>query len=952
MIKKPFMAGQWFAQDIDDLTTPLRTAVTSAITPVCALQSTTHKNLFPTFTSRHRTFRTQIESAVASGFRPAEFLTPGWEGGSLTSRPAMRYVRLLETLCADVQLRLCTYDFNRSLKLGIYNEFLTFARDRGLDCSNLADLTSFWLAIGDTSNERPLPLQTFLDLYCSRVAVITLFKLRFIRVLGQKSKIEVGPKAAYNPNHWLSQVFQAGTRRELKAQVMECSVFSWYRPGDEMGAQVAAWMTDCDELSITELIKHASPLVQDQSDQVYSHALSHVSFGLFLNSLLINFPLWVETWDPASSMKFQTPDELEIISCKYSGEFLESLAHSHWLAQDNNKDMKWDQILCPDFKGAEFESGPFLKIFNELQFLTFLAGIAPLQGSEPVTFISKVMGGHFQNRKGTRSRQFGGLDTPFVSSTYDRTVLNLCRLPKNNPYHWMMAQIHAEEETLKPGGYLFVLASKSLFAPSQKDRFSQLLKGFELKAVFEMENLKGKGELGSWLYVFRKRAAHTPLHADVHENVGWFRLTGEIPSFQDFAEINDVLRGFYLAHLTDMPAMWQHEWSQGTRLEFFQDALLDGNLIHSAHEDQTRITHPRFFRNLLSTCVPLSSVFDLLAIEPEEWSAPGALGLGLRREGTTFIVVDFRDVQGVKAELFPADTFRSVYYERGASQCHYFQVAPRHNGMDPNILRQYFSSTVGQQLLGLTFAGGTKVKGQLGKMLVPKWFLRGEFLPDSLQPALELFNAEASTLTTTHPDELRERFQDFQKISHSLFPRYACDVMSGLTRFVTTLDKELQAMNAPRPGAVLNFMNPLLQAPLANLKSTSIFPSHPDIFTEFVPGVSPTDLESAFTLANLRSQVEGDLRTWMLELGNENQTFLRLHGEQEILQFAQFILQGATGMPMGRVLKAIRLPMQTELKQVLSQGLGQAQVLEDLRQVAQQFIDDSFRLQMMDRPTP
>jgi hypothetical protein len=918
---------------------------------VCALQSTTYKNLFPTFSTRRRPVRAQIESAVAAGFRPAEFLTPGWEGGSLTSRPAMRYVRLLETLCEDVRLRLCAHDFNRSLKLGIYNEFLTFARDRGLDCVDLADLTSFWRGIAQT-HERPVALQTFLDLYCARVAVITLFKLRFIRVLAQKSNLEVGPKAAYNPNHWLSQVFQAGTRRELKAQVMECNVFSWYRPGDELGPQVAAWMNDCDTLSITELIKHASPRVQDQHGQVYSHALSHVNFGLFLNSLLINFPLWVETWDPASSMKFHTPDELEIISCKYSGEYLESLAHSHWLAQDNNKDMKWDQILCPDFKGAEFESGPFLKIFNELQFLTFLAGIAPLQGSEPVSFISKVMGGHYQNLKGTRSRQLTGFDTPFVNSTYDRTVLNLCRLPKNNPYHWMMAQIHAEEESLKPGGYLFVLASKSLFAPSQKDRFTQLLKGFELKAVFEMENLKGKGELGSWLYVFRKRTAHAPLHADVHENVGWFRLTGEIPSFQDFSEINDVLRGFYLAHLTDMPALWQHEWNQGTRLEFFQDALLDGTLIHSAHEDQSRITHPRFFRSLLSTCVPLSSVFDLIPIEPEEWSAPGALGLGLRRESSTFIVVDFRNVQGVKAELFPAETFRSVYYDRGASQCHYFHVAPRHNGMDPNILRQYFTSTVGQQLLGLTFAVGTKVKGQLGKMLVPKWFLRGEFLPESLRPALELFHTDAAALTTTHPDELRERFQDFQKTSHSLFPRYACDVMSALSRFVTTLDKQLQSLHAPRPGATVNFLNPLLQAPLANLTSTALFPSHADIFTEFVPGTSPIDMEASLTEVHLRSVVEGDLRSWVLELGNDRQVMVRLHGEQEILQFAQFILQGANGMPVGRVLKAIRLPRQHDLQQILSQGSGQTQVLEDLRLAAQQFIDDSFRLQMMERPAP
>jgi len=945
LTKKPFLAGQWLVQDLEsvELAPADRARAMSVTTPASPARS-----LFPSFTTHRRPARAQIESAVAHGFRPAHFLTPGWDGAALTCRLSARYVRLLDALGEDVRLRLCGQDFNRSLKLGIYNEFLTFAQGRGLTDSTLGDPAGFWLAVRDPARHTE-ELRTFLDLFCARVAVITLFKLRFIRVLAQKMGIEAGPKAAHNPNHWLAQVFQPGTRRELKARVMESSVFSWYRPGDEMGPQMAAWLEDCGQLSITELVKHASPRVQGSENRVYSHALSHINFGLFLNSLLINLPLWVETWDPASALRFRTPEELEIISCKYDGDFLESLAHSHWLAQDNNKDMKWDQILCPDFKGPAFEAGPFLKMFNELQFLTFLSEMAALQGQDPVGFITKVMGGHFQNRKGLASgRSSGAFDTPFATSTYDRSVLNLCQLPKNNPYHWMMAQIHAEEANLKPGGYLFVLAPKSLFAPSQKDRLSQLLDGLELKAVFEMEQLQGKGELGAWLYVFRRRHPSQPRLHDVRETLAWFRFTAEMHSFHDFAGITDSLRSFYLGHLSEVPAMWQQEWEGGFRAEFFQDALLDGHLIHAAHEDQSRITHPRFFKALMDNSVPFDSVFELRTIEPEAWSAPAGLNLGLRREGATFIVIDLRDPVRARAELLPAETFRAVYYERGAAQCHYFSVAPRGHGMDPNVLRQYFDSPVGQQLLGLASGNGQHLKAQLGKMLVPKWFLRGDFLPAELAPALELFDFAPEILTGAHPDELRERWRQFRGLSHVLIPRYACDVLGALGRFTHTLGKLVESLQDPRQGASANFDNPLLQSALTALPVEALLPHHADVYVEITGDATPT--AAVLRGTQLRSMIDGDLRTWHLELETDQGAPVRLHADEALLNFAQYVLKGALGVPVPHVLRALRLPAAAPLKRALEANLGQGRVLSELLTEARTFVDEQFRLQFVGRP--
>jgi hypothetical protein len=940
---KPFSAGQWFVQD------PQVVPDKTVSKPAPCLKAGVAKNKFPTFNNPKCLANKSLAPLQLEGFQPAQFLTPGWRGESLPSKASGRYVRLVETLQADVLRLLSSQDFNRSLKIGIYTEFLAYAKDRGLHCPELDDLGHFWQAARREVAEQPAELKRFLELFSSRVAVITLFKLRFIQVLAKQTGLEAGIRTAHNPNYWLSQVFRSGTRFELKARVMEANVFSWYRPGEEFAPLMSDWMNNLSDISIAELVKLTSPRVQDDTTgKVYSHALSQLNFGLFLNSLMINFPLWAESREPVPVSKFQTPDELEIISCKYSGDFMESLALSHWLAQHNNKEMKWDQVLCPDFKGKEFESGLFLKMLNELQFITFLAEVAPLQGQEPIDFISKIMGHHFQNRKGSQGqRSFAAMETPFSTSTYDRTVLNLCHLPKNNPYHWMMAQLDEQMSTLKPGGWLFMLANKSLFAPSQRERLEAVLQGLELKAVFDMEGVKGKGELGNWLYVFRRRQA-APSHDD-RESVSWFRFTADMNSFHDFADITELLRGFYLSHLEDTPAMWQQEWGRDFRLEFFQDALMNGHLIHSTNEDQSRVTHPRYFKALMAGCVPLDTVFELRPMHPEEWQTPNSMGLGLRRDGATFLMVDLRDQGNTRLTLHPVSTFRAVYYENGSSHCQYFLIAPKHQGMDPNVLRKYFASQVGHQIINLTFNGSvTKVKGQLAKMLVPKWFVRGEFLPETLNSTLEMFRWNADKLIATHPDELEQRFKMFRQTANGLFPRYACDVLSGLVEFEQTLQTLTTQLADPRLGTQVNFENPALQGALAGLRATPLLsPTHPDLYVDFVQGIDSFDLEAPLTRVELRMQVEGDLKTWFLEVFNDKKPVVRLHSDEELLLFTQFIFQTALGRPLGRVLKALRLPALNEVREIVQQARGKQQVFATLLQESGAFLEESFRLHLI-----
>ena len=77
---------------------------------------------------------------------------------------------------------------------------------------------------------------------------------------------------------------------------------------------------------------------------------------------MINFPLWIESSNKSLNelVEYGIQRDIEVISCKYLGDYLESMSVSHWLAQDNNKDLKWDHVLCPNFQTNEFETGQFL----------------------------------------------------------------------------------------------------------------------------------------------------------------------------------------------------------------------------------------------------------------------------------------------------------------------------------------------------------------------------------------------------------------------------------------------------------------------------------------------------------------------------------------------------------------------------------------------------------------
>ncbi len=946
MTKKTFFAEQWLQKDPEsDRENEKSKGPTKESFPI--------KNKFPTFNRLVQPARVIAPFLGEDRFSPVHCFVPGWKGDSLSSRTVMKFERLISIVQADIKNELFkAKDFPRTIKLGLYNEFLSYADSLSLHCEGLDDLTRFWSLIDAEKIADEKNVSEFIDIYANRVATITFFKLRFISALLDKSGIALTDKALVYPTSFLSQIFKKGSQSELNSRALESNLYSWYRPSEGMKEIMRDLLTLSKELAITEITKSVSQSTQVAQDQqkVYSHALSHLSFGLFLNSLQINFPMWLETIE-GTAIPSGSLEQEDIISCKFFGDYLESLSLSHWLAQENNSNFRWDQILCPDFKGLEFFSGAFSKICNELQFLTFLANKSDTQGEKPVEYICKIMGGHFRNRKNNQgSRGLLLENNPFYTSTYDRVVLNLCNFPKNNPQHYLMTQILDQVKYLKPDGYLFVLSSKKLFVPSLRERLEPVLKELKTEAIFDLENVKGKGELGSYIYIFKKKQKKD----SERQLCSYFRISASLESFTQFASITEHLRSFYLSHLNETPAMAHLEFPDSFRVEYYQEAVVNGMLINSTSEDSSRITHPTYFKGLLDNCVPLDTLFEIksLSINEKFNARDNSLNLGLKRDFSYFLAVDFRSNE-VNIELHPMDTFRSIHSDYGETLVCYFQLHPKIQGLNPNILRNYFQTPVGKQVTNLTFSGGLSlVKGSLSKFLIPKFFTETESLPEHLNSGFRIFDMNEAQFLDTAPQGVLKSFSHIDQITRDLFPRYACEILSRFSTLESTLQSIIWKMDDARFGQKMSFGNPIVQSQLVQKQTRALYPDNHDVFIEFVEGTSASDIHLPLHSTQTRIQHEGDLKLYFLELISDGKVVVRMHGEEIMIQFLHFILSHAQNAPISKILRGVYVPTLVDLKLVIESTQSFKVTYQELLDRVQKSILDAFRLHVTPKRTP
>jgi len=850
------------------------------------------------------------------------FFVPGWKGESLVSKEVKEFNLTLKKIHYDVKNKFKSIPFlNSKLKFAIYNEFLSFAEFKAYNFTGIDSIEDFFSEIKNEDSAHKDKLDQFIDIYTFRTTVIFILKLRFISILVKKTDQKFDEKSLFYPNSFLTRVFRKGSSTELNSEALNQNVYSWYRPDEDLRFALKSFYEMSDSLSITQLIKNIS-IISEKTlahEAEYSHSLSHKHFGLFLNSLLINYPIWLQKFNPRFKRSFRSSNSnLDIISSKYDGDYLESLSLSHWLAQEENRSVKWDQILCPSFQSGNFDAGLFTKVINELQFLTFLSQIAIEQGKKPISFICEVMKGHLENRKlsGLGQKDLFN-DISSNRSTYDRLILNLAEHPKSNAQHYILNTVSKNINTIKDNGLIFVISSKKIFIPSQKTKIESFLNKFNLESVFDFSSIEGKGEVGNYIYIFSKN-----LKSNSNEDKKSFlnfRLSGNLNTFQEFEKVTKLTQDFFVSNFKDIPSISAKEMG-GFNFEFFQDAIVSGKMIHASTRDSSKITHPHFFNNLMKSCTTFDNFFEIKPIKTQdnEFFDDG-LGLSQKKYLAPHIaIIDMRNRNETKIEITSSSTLEAKIETYGKSLCFYFEINSKWPGLDIESVKAFLNSTIGVQLIDLTFNNQLRrAKSNFNKLLLPKFLIQSKEIPEHISSALKSLSYSSEQILETHPQELQKQFKDLSMLLTDLANDYPEQVISKVSSFKKSISACLRLFDFAQRKSVLNFNNPILKTPLLLSKTTPIYPNNEDIFLDFNNETSAKIIHSPLTSFKTVSSINEGLKTYRIDLYSGELKVLSLYSDIEMIQFLEYLFSNVIGASISQVIQGIKVPELENLKSII-----------------------------------
>jgi hypothetical protein len=911
-------------------------------------------------------------------FDPSSHLIPGWKGSSLLSKPAILLNNLIPLLSTDAREQLKTIQGGKSHLLNLYNEFIDWAQFKELSFT-LDNVSIFVQHFKDENSPYKAELEEFQKHYSFRAVVKYLLKIKFLTSLSSSLEIHYTKENLLNPTSFLVKIFQGGGSTELRCESLQSSPYSWYRPGREFSEKLMELASSFDQINITELTKvftyregAKSCGLLNLEDKNYSHSLSHLSFGLFLNSLLVYLPDWIDNHKDTkgSSFKFKKiSGSLEVLNTKFTGQKLSSLSLAHRLAQENNLTPDWSKIICPDFVGNEFLSGKFSKICQELLFLSFLIEVSKKRNENPIQLICRT----FKDKNARGSIETNG-QASFLGSLeasndliYERVVLNIPELPKRNPHFALISQITNQLEEVEVGGLLFVMTNQNLFVPSQSERVKQLTKLAKLEVSFDFSNLKWRGEIPGHLYIFTKRGAALPHHPylgdqeqaanEDKEHCFSFTWSGDLKHFQMFDGLAKEFANFLKDKTPTTTPLFLKELDEGLVFEFHQDAIMDGKLMSSMSKDKEKITHPRFFKCLTNSSIPFDTFFHMQAISPhsnmkeafndESGSVSESL-LGLQYQPEykyrNILVANFSNPTDIHIEIIDSKSYRATLENYGTAYYHYFGLTPKTSPLNINLFREYFNHPMGHQVIQLSLSGGTtKLKPKLKSLLIPSFFKENSLPPENLEQCLSPLKLTRDQILSMDPKEFSKITYNMDSWVLSMGEKYPWYVSGLLSHFKFNVDEVINTMKGKQiSGNIFDFQNPLIIEKLIGLKSYSLFPRNEDAFLDF--NIS-SNQDIHLPLSDVKAGQEGS--NHFLALISEDDVIVKIYSDEDLLKFAKFILVSGIGRPISQLLTKIKLPRVTEFKKVLSEYSELSSEIEAVKTNTQSLLSQIIKNQIL-----
>ena len=835
-----------------------------------------------------------------SKFFPPDFLTPGWSGESLFSKSAMGIKKTMNVLLEDALEQFCALGkTNRSFKMAVYNEFLCFVHsEREKDAHLLENFEDFWNHLFEKQSPCRSLLDEFSALYCHRIISVYLYKIRFMIHLGDALGFSITKNNLSNPSSLIGKLFPKGSSSELFCESLGRNSYSWYRPSSFSKENIEELKSNLISISISEMMRICT---FDPGNKRFSHTLSHKSFGRFLHHLLVDLPRWNSYGSEES-----------FINCRFTGNELHAFSLAHYLAMETVHSK--DSLICPSFSGEGFAEGHYLRICQEIQFMTSLI-CSRKDSKKIIPFLCGSM----------KKKYFSGFEdvhgqmpvfgqNEFKSDqNHNRIVINMS---SKYSYNQVVCKINQEKKNLKKKGLLYVLTNQNLFSSGRDQKKTGILKYFHLEGYINMESLKGKGEIPSYIYILTARSEDHPKGPSFYtdhcrkESCFCFKWNGDLSSFQKFSGLSSELARFFLKENSlDIP-VYQKNIDSDLFFNFHQDAIIDGNMLSSMSSNTSRITHPSFFNNLVNTCIPLDMFFYIELLGERANNLSKLLGVQFKQEERHpfVLIVDFRNSTDIRLELITSDSYRAKLEKYGDVYFRYVGLTPKCHDINVNIFREFFNSDIGRQIIQLSLGSDQrKLKGKLKSLLIPRFFLDLKTIPEYRVRELDFLRIDSRELLKIHPEEMINRFEKVKHTLDFLEEDYPWQILGLLVQFKHVTSVCLEKFEENRD-LVVDFSNPYLMEPLLRLRLSPLYPHNKDVYVEF----ASDSLEDTRAVIK-ETKVETREGNHCLKIFSSDGHILSLYSSKGMLAFIQYVMGSAESIPLRRLLRELQIPAQKEL---------------------------------------
>ncbi|MDH4467418.1 MAG: hypothetical protein QE271_05115 [Bacteriovoracaceae bacterium] len=868
-------------------------------------------------------------------FDATQFFIAGWQGDSLASKHFFKAKKNFEEGAFKIKLKLLK-EKNYPLKIfqSFYQEFFYFHKvnypeiEESEIISEAEFIQNFKFKIDDQFNS----ISAFFGDFSQKILALHWMKLRFIKKVIPSESFIFNEKELLTPHSLLWKLFPVGSGNELKSKLFHADQYSWIRLDEELLGHVKELYSLSNELSFAEIFKIIT--LNEPKAKTFSHSMSSKSLGLMINSLIINLSNWLEISDQQISTKKVESNGIKLKNTLFLGDYLLELSLSHWLAQENNAHFKWEDIIIPYLQDkSTSQVGPsstFYQKINEAQFLSFFADISPLYSQQKTKFLKEVINrSHSSLYEDTTQVIQGSLLQEFQegSEIHECVVMSLTNVPKNNGHFHLISGIQQSATKLKLHGQLIVLTSQNLFVPSQGERVQGLLKKMKLVGSINMESLQGRGEVPSFIYVFKK------LESDSNElerqAFSHFRLSGELKTFSQYSHFPEEITHFFKRNWQNPPSLYHMNLPGGLELDFHTEVIVNGQLISPGNSNHLpNVAHPNFFKNMTLNCLPLSYFYEVSSVENEKLKQ-GIVSTfqqekqisfeSLAQDFTSYgqaLIIDFRNSQEIKLEIIHPETLVSKAYEYGVAQCFYFLLRPKVKNLNPNIFKNYFDSPLGRQIIQISFQGPFhQLKSKIVTLLIPKIFAGQDRLPASVVMKVDQIIQEAGTSWKLQIAAIEKGMQELKEEIEHLSPHAITTLVGMLSSLkVQVINLFSEWKNTKNVINMINFDSLDTQKKLSKCKSIGIYPGHPEVNVEF--------------LGNLQSAPNAVYVSHQLEISGQGKAKITLYSHLgptvviqsslEIMGLITKILSHLKGRTVEQILLGLKVPLTQDLITQLS----------------------------------